>query len=313
MKLRRSIFTVTILTVLLITIFAHAQQPAVVQTPFGSIQNPRASSDPQDLGAVAVRLQELARQARNAGAQAVLDQQYLVSPGQRGANVANGTAWWTNAALVQRLGLTEDQKLKIERAYENHRQDIVTNSRNLEREESKLSTLLEAENVDKAAVQSQIDRIIQARGEVERANSAMTLEMREYLTRAQWMQLQAPSRVRVGANVMANNLIGQTAPAITDAARQAGITQGSVVLEADISREGIVENLRVITGPPQLVTSAVDAVKQWRYKPMMLNNEAVPVVTTINVNFPFVAGDRGGGPVPGVGQRRGGGRGPAPQ
>ena len=312
MNRHRIVFLITVVTLFFLTMLAQAQQPAVVQTPFGPIQNPRGTSDSQNLTAARLSLEELA-QARGRGGPTVVDQQYLIPPGQRGQNWANG-AWWTNTAVIQRLGLTDDQKLKIERAYENHRQNIVSTSNTLEKEEAQLARLLEAENVDRAAVQSQIDRIIQARGEVERANSTMTLEMREYLTRAQWMQLQSPTRVRVGANVMTGNLIAQVAPAITDAARQAGITQGSVVLEADISREGTVENLRVITGPPQLATSAVDAVKQWRYRPTLLNGEAVPVVTTITVNYPFVAGDRGSGPGGGVGQRRGGGgRGPAPQ
>jgi Spy/CpxP family protein refolding chaperone len=102
---------------------------------------------------------------------------------------APGGAWWTNTALVERLGLTEEQKSRIERTFENHRQNIVTTTMLLEKEEAQLNRLLEAEPLDKNAVQTQIDRVIQARGEMERANSAMTLEMREQLTRAQWLQL----------------------------------------------------------------------------------------------------------------------------
>ena len=60
-----------------------------------------------------------------------------------------------------------------------------------------------------------------------------------------------------------------------------------VVLEAEISKEGTIDNLKVITGHPLLIQAAIDAVKQWRYKPTMLNNEPVPVVTTITVNFAF--------------------------
>jgi len=60
-----------------------------------------------------------------------------------------------------------------------------------------------------------------------------------------------------------------------------------VVLEAEISKEGTIDNLKVITGHPLLIQSAIDAVKQWRYKPTQLNGEPVPVVTTITVNFAF--------------------------
>jgi len=104
-------------------------------------------------------------------------------------------AWWTNAALVARLGLTEDQKARIARAYENHRLKIASTTDLLEKEEEQLARLLRAESIDRNAVLTQGDRVIQARGEVERANNAMTLEMREVLTRAQWMQLPQQGRI----------------------------------------------------------------------------------------------------------------------
>ena len=61
--------------------------------------------------------------------------------------------------------------------------------------------------------------------------------------------------------------------------------QGTVVLEAVISKQGSVENLRVISGHPLLIQAALDAVKQWKYKPTLLNGEPVEVVTTVTVNF----------------------------
>jgi protein TonB len=67
-------------------------------------------------------------------------------------------------------------------------------------------------------------------------------------------------------------------------ARQARI-QGTVKLEADISKDGTIENLKVISGHPLLIQAALDAVKQWRYQPTLLNGVAVEVVTTIDVNF----------------------------
>ena len=204
-------------------------------------------------------------------------------------NTQNAGAWWTNPNLVQRLGISDDQKTKLDRAFENHRQQIVSSTALLEKEEAQLARLLQAEPLDRNAVFSQIDRVAQARSEMERANSAMTFEMRESLTRAQWMQLQSPQRVRVGSNVIAANLINQVAPVYPESARQAGI-QGDVVLEAEISREGLVENLKALSGNPQLAQAARDAVNQWRYKPTMLNGAAVPVITTITVSFPFPAG-----------------------
>jgi Spy/CpxP family protein refolding chaperone len=110
-----------------------------------------------------------------------------------GIQVGGGGAWWTNANLVQRLGITDEQKAKLDRAFENHRPKLESSKDLLEKEEAQLAKLLDADTVDRNAVLSQIDRVIQARGEMERANSAMTLEMREVLTRAQWNQVPQPS------------------------------------------------------------------------------------------------------------------------
>ena len=104
-----------------------------------------------------------------------------------------GGAWWTNTGLVERLGLTDDQKARIERAFENHRERIMSSTEALEKEEAQLARMLEAESIDRNGLHAQIDRVIQARGEVERVNAAMTLEMREVLTRAQWVQLPQPA------------------------------------------------------------------------------------------------------------------------
>jgi len=229
--------------------------------------------------------------------------------GQRSADpsrvvrsAANPGAWWMDPATVQRLGLTDDQKAKIDRAFENHRQRMISTTAQLEKEEAQLSRLLETDPLDRGAILTQIDRVVQARGEVELVNSAMTLEMREYLTRAQWTQLTSPpQRVRVGAAVAAANLISQIPPAYPESARQAGI-QGPVTLEVEISREGTVESVRAVAGEPQLLQAAMEAVKQWRYRPVLLNGEAVPVITAVTLGFPF-----SNTPAAGAGQRQGGG------
>ncbi len=88
----------------------------------------------------------------------------------------------------------------------------------------------------------------------------------------------------MGGNVQQANLIRQVKPPYPHLAKQARI-QGAVVLEAVISKQGGVENLRVISGHPLLIQAALDAVKQWKYKPTLLNGEPVEVVTTVTVNF----------------------------
>jgi len=61
--------------------------------------------------------------------------------------------------------------------------------------------------------------------------------------------------------------------------------QGTVVLQATISKSGTIENLRVVSGPAVLQQAAVDAVKSWRYSPYLLSQDPVEVETSINVIF----------------------------
>lgn len=61
--------------------------------------------------------------------------------------------------------------------------------------------------------------------------------------------------------------------------------QGSVILQALIGRDGLIQNLQVLTGPPILADAAEEAVRQWRFKPHYLNNQPVETQTSITVNF----------------------------
>jgi protein TonB len=80
------------------------------------------------------------------------------------------------------------------------------------------------------------------------------------------------------------DLVRKVVPAYPPLARSARI-QGTVVLQAMISRQGTIENLRLLSGHPMLAPAAIDAVRQWRYRPYILNNEPVEVETQITVNF----------------------------
>jgi protein TonB len=91
------------------------------------------------------------------------------------------------------------------------------------------------------------------------------------------------------SRMMEGNLIYRVQPQYPPLARQARV-QGMVVLRAMISREGKIENLQVVSGPPMLVQSAMNAVLQWRYRPYYLNNEPVEVETQVTVNFTLSGG-----------------------
>ena len=95
---------------------------------------------------------------------------------------------------------------------------------------------------------------------------------------------QTPKRIRVGGQVESARLIFQPKPEYPPLAKMARI-QGTVRLDAVISKDGTIQDLKVISGHPLLVKSALDAVQRWRYQPTMLNGEAVEVATEIDVNF----------------------------
>jgi periplasmic protein TonB len=80
------------------------------------------------------------------------------------------------------------------------------------------------------------------------------------------------------------NIIYRLQPIYPSLARQARV-QGAVELRAIISRTGTIENLVVVRGHPMLATAAIEAVRQWRYRPYLLNNEPIEVETEITVNF----------------------------
>lgn len=80
------------------------------------------------------------------------------------------------------------------------------------------------------------------------------------------------------------NLIYRVQPNYPTLARQARI-QGSVQLRAVISKNGTIGNLSILGGHAMLVASAIEAVKQWRYRPYLLNGEPIEVETEITVNF----------------------------
>ncbi|MCU1302469.1 MAG: Energy transducer TonB [Candidatus Sulfotelmatobacter sp.] len=102
-------------------------------------------------------------------------------------------------------------------------------------------------------------------------------------------KVATPQRVRVSAGVTSGLLVRKVNPNYPPLARQARI-QGTVVLHAVISKDGTIENLTLVSGHPMLAPSAIEAVKQWKYKPYLLNGEPVEVDTEVQVNFTLAGG-----------------------
>lgn len=91
-------------------------------------------------------------------------------------------------------------------------------------------------------------------------------------------------RIQVGGAVQAAKMIRQVPPVYPVLAKQAHVT-GTVVLHAIVGKDGTIEKLQLVSGPPLLVQAAIDAVKQWQYSPTLLNGQPVEVDTSIDVNF----------------------------
>jgi len=94
----------------------------------------------------------------------------------------------------------------------------------------------------------------------------------------------APQLIRVGGAVQSADLIRRVTPVYPELARKARV-QGTVRFSAVIGKGGVIQDLQLVSGPSLLVQAAADAVKQWVYRPTLLNGEPVEVITQIEVNF----------------------------
>jgi len=92
------------------------------------------------------------------------------------------------------------------------------------------------------------------------------------------------TRIRVGGNVQGAKLIHQVQPIYPQIAKTAHVS-GTVLLHAIIAKDGTIQELQYVSGPPLLMRAAMDAVHEWRYQPTLLNGEPVEVDTTIQVVF----------------------------
>lgn len=127
-----------------------------------------------------------------------------------------------------------------------------------------------------------VDSLPQGDGE----NSALTDLLRPAVPPAPTppSQQSAQHRVLVGGRIENALLINRVLPEYPAIARNAHIS-GTIVLHAIIAKDGSVQELTDVSGPPLLLKAAMDAVRQWRYRPTLLNNDPVEVETTIDVVF----------------------------
>ncbi len=98
--------------------------------------------------------------------------------------------WWTNQQLAQAIGLTDDQKQKMEDVFQKNRLSLIDLSAALEKQEALLEPLLQADRLDEAKVLAQVDKVAAARADLEKGNARMLVGVRAILTPEQWKKLQ---------------------------------------------------------------------------------------------------------------------------
>jgi protein CpxP len=104
----------------------------------------------------------------------------------------NPGRWWTRPDEIERLGLSPDQRKNLNDILQQHRLKLIDLDAALQREEVILEPLVNADQPDDAKVFAQVDRVAQARAELEKANSRMLWQVRRVLTPDQWKLLQSP-------------------------------------------------------------------------------------------------------------------------
>lgn len=112
-------------------------------------------------------------------------------PGERAFHGGPPGRWWMDPELVQKLGLTADQQKRIDALFQHNRLKLIDLSAEVQKQEAILEPLLEADHPDEAQVLAQIDRVAQARADLEKANARMLLGFRGVLTVEQWKKLEA--------------------------------------------------------------------------------------------------------------------------
>lgn len=112
-------------------------------------------------------------------------------PMERAFHVDRAGRWWDKPELAQQLNLTDQQKKQMDDIFLQHRLKLIDLHANLDKQETLLQPMIEADQPDEAKILSQIDAVAQARAELEKANARMLFDIRKTLTPDQWQKLKA--------------------------------------------------------------------------------------------------------------------------
>jgi periplasmic protein CpxP/Spy len=117
--------------------------------------------------------------------------------GPRGMGREGMGRWWDNPDLAKDLNLAPDQKQKMDDVFQQSRMKLIDLHASLQKEEATLEPLINADSPDETKILAQIDRVAQARAELEKANARMLLSVRQVLTADQWTKLKAKRAQRM--------------------------------------------------------------------------------------------------------------------
>ncbi|MGA3129772.1 MAG: periplasmic heavy metal sensor [Terracidiphilus sp.] len=128
-------------------------------------------------------------------------------PMEQAFGFANGQ-FWNNPNLVQQLTLTDDQRKAMDGILQDHKMKLIDLRANLERAEVTLGPLIKADTPDQKAIEAQIDKVVMARAELEKANARFLLDIRMQLKPEQWTKLQLLRIVREERQRMQHERMG---------------------------------------------------------------------------------------------------------
>jgi Spy/CpxP family protein refolding chaperone len=143
--------------------------------------------------------QAFAQDATNPGTLRIVKLQKAYSltkkpPALGGLQTGMPDRWWRDPSTAQSLGLTADQQQKMDDVFQPYRLKLIDLNASLEKEEITLEPLVAADQPDEGKIATEIDRVAQARAELEKANGRMLLGIRKILTQDQWSKLQTEPR-----------------------------------------------------------------------------------------------------------------------
>jgi periplasmic protein CpxP/Spy len=118
-------------------------------------------------------------------------------PMERSFHAGGPGRWWDNPNVAQQVGITDDQKKKMDDIFQQHKLQLIDLKAAVEKQETIMEPLIQADQPDEAKILSQIDAIAQARAELEKANARMLFGIRTVLTPDQWKKLRTMAKTRM--------------------------------------------------------------------------------------------------------------------